>query len=192
MSAVQNETAEILKPLIQGRAVRVRPKELFQIATWATMTAMCAEFKDPKTVAVSKASRHDFKRNPRPRPNWMIWIARVSGDDAQISYEHSGIVTTHRREEDRAWLLRQRPNAQATILVIGHFCVVAMSKCSEPLVSREREFAQKFGSTYDLVPIWPFGPYAVEWAETKEISILDTVDLSEAIMRSFTGIPGFP
>lgn len=96
MSALENTTKPILRPLIKGQACPLTPEIQKVLATWAAKTVMAAEHVDPTQAVVTQAERDELKNNlAPPLRGWHIWIAPYSGQDWRDLglYQHMGKIT---------------------------------------------------------------------------------------------------
>jgi hypothetical protein len=81
MSRLQNRAKPILLPLILGEKAQLRRTAQTLIASWATMTAMVAEFAIPSTVTSPQSERVWFQANQVPAPNWRVWLGHYRGTE---------------------------------------------------------------------------------------------------------------
>jgi hypothetical protein len=81
MRDIENAAKPVLKPLILGDNIRLTPPDHLQIATWAVLKAMVAEYDEQSAVTTHyKQRQYMFNHHRPPLKNWAVWIGHFERD----------------------------------------------------------------------------------------------------------------
>jgi len=91
MSVIVNDAKPIVVQLVENSVrAEISPAQQTKIALWICVTAIMAEFLNPKKGFSSEFSRDFIFKHRKPPPNWQIWIGCAADDLAArgIQYSH--------------------------------------------------------------------------------------------------------
>jgi hypothetical protein len=163
MHDLQDVTKPILIPLIKGETMLLGTSEQHTLATWCAMTAICAEYFQPKRRGVPVTDRRWLYVNRTAPESWKIWIGNYQREEWIPHWVHTSLrIADHEFPKSLAVHTDGVPwsNVQTTTMVIGQLYMHAFS-CPFPEIlemiqpdSRAIRF---------LAPIWPKQESVIAW-----------------------------
>jgi hypothetical protein len=188
MSRLQQRAKPVLTLLMDGQDCTVPPEAQRLIASWITMTTMCADADDKPSAAVSSLERLWMMEQERVPFNWRICIGRFAGDVWVNRLRHHGMSTERSRELRRLGVLPlvldgdATHDTQVTTLTAGHLLIQAFSSA----VPIDDFDAERYAARLHLRFICPTSGRPIRWGE---MTVLDDWD-AEAIADALRyGIP---
>jgi hypothetical protein len=184
MSILQSESKPLLIPLIGGKPVTLRLKQLRILARWVAMTAMTAEFLPPSgDPAISQGERTFVQQGGMPS-NWRIWIGRYERKLWGAHWVHQTIPisgeehTPNMTGEGRPW-----PNTQTSTFVVGQLYVTVISSAHQRLASKWHFNAR---SNALLRQMWPVRDRSIRWPPLEALTDDDADRIASAFFRKIT------
>jgi hypothetical protein len=176
LGGLEDRAKKALPPLIIGRRANILPGGQALLATWATKTAMVAEYFRPVKDGITQPERSWLIDNLLPPPKWFVWIGAYSG----LKWRNLAIYQSRMRLSDTPV---RRPSeapyyAQATTFGVGHilFCVISSSS---PLIER---FAGR--EAEGLFQIWPPRLRSILWPPRRILNDNDADAIANLIEHS--------
>lgn len=91
-----NDIETEAKPTLRALGLRHRGKvsrrQQLDLATWAVMVTMVAEFGDRSAHAISQADRRYMLQRHEPPPSFRVWAASAEGPLWLLGYRHIGFT----------------------------------------------------------------------------------------------------
>jgi hypothetical protein len=183
MSDLQKAAKPVLIPLITGKSNKPITLNLDRqklLASWATMTVICAEYFYPSRAAISVTDRRWLYKTKSAPNDFRIWIGDYERKDWVPHWGHFSLrISEH--EGAQGWTIHPdgtpRSNTQTTTFVVGRLFIHAYS-CPFPEVLNADKIVRAVDSK--LVQIWPPRHSFLVWP-TASITDRDADNLVSAI-----------
>lgn len=171
MSRLQSQAKNCLTPLLLGQTPVVSAASQKIIARWSAVTAVVADFMDPRAQCVSAEDRRWLAREEGLPPNWLVWAGRYAG--VRWDWGYLRIGTTLARMPKGTTPDEMPPaNTQITTFVLGRAVFHAFNS---PMVA-------EMGVTFrTLRQMWPWTPSDFDWTELPTLDDDAVDDLSLVI-----------
>jgi len=145
MSQVQVRARPIIEHLADGSWPELDPEKRRILAAWVTLFVMTIEFRDPPTIATSKAARMTFRRTLQPPRDWIIVAGLCSAPGLSGTFWHRGAALYY----EPAVAIPKACNTQTTFSV-GRAAFHALSAPPDSLLD-----AATYAGNLGLRLIWP-------------------------------------
>lgn len=163
LSTLEEELKPTLVVLVQGHSIELTPWKQRRLATWATKTAMTAEFLKPKHAGIKFEERERLRLHREPSANFDVFVGHYHGRLFNTSMaHHSG----HFRYSEPVPNERTGPaNSQATIILLGALFIQVTSTELE-----NARFNLKDEKISKLRRIWPPSDNILVWPPVRTLS----------------------
>jgi hypothetical protein len=181
MSVLQNRIKPILVPLLNGKPFTLTSRQQAQLAAWATMFTMVAEFslRQKEMAAVTQEERAEFRRTKTPLKNWKFWIASIDHPDWIGRYIHTSMQIGSKDQVSKVTSSGiPVPNTQTTTFVVNKLYIHTLSSTAGIDLRKQKidpAIAQR---------IWPARSKSVKWPPASFLSPFDADWLSMAYFRN--------
>lgn len=119
MSRFQDNTKPLLLGLMKGNWPVTSLNDIRDLARWATMVTMSAEYADPASVVATKRDRRSLKDNGAPPDGWQVYLG-LSAQDYHVAYWHRSMTAHTGHGLKPAQVAKKRPNVQLTTFHVGY------------------------------------------------------------------------
>jgi hypothetical protein len=165
LSAIQNQSKDLLIPLFDGRTCDLSPEDQSILATWMAMATMTGEYlsSDRSRIAVPQSHRTWLMDYKRPPAGWVIWAGHYERLNWPAQWVKAGfpIVDADELPEEMSDD-EKRPTMQTTAFTVGKLFVFAMSSEFAEIPAGWDWRTAPLART-KLVKIWPTTGQAVGW-----------------------------
>ncbi len=185
IGGIEGRIKPVLFALIKGDSLTLAPREQSDLALWISIVASVAEFTDRETMAITQAERLYIREEERPPENWLIAVARYSGDSkGDRRYRHRGLEAT----DANLPVVRGRCNIQISTFVLGAFVAHAVSARPLGLV-----IDGVFDIAGQLPFLWPHSERTLDWSMVPALDDAATDRLSDSLFFTMmkSGLPDY-
>jgi hypothetical protein len=93
ISHLENSVKPVLSRMICGETCILTADVQTQLAAWAALMSVVAEFTDLPTLSIPKTNREELRSSLRaPAQSWGVWVARCQGTEWTFRYRHHGFA----------------------------------------------------------------------------------------------------
>jgi hypothetical protein len=159
LGGIQDRSKRYMVPLLRGEKTLLGLAAQKQIATWAAMATMTAEFlmHDPSQVTISQDVRRTFLAIKEPPEDWRIWIGHYQRWRFPPTYVHASLPLLSSEEfanlpdKDNA-----APNMQSSSFILGSLYLHIISTTpANAVYVRNWGWTTAPRATRLLAQIWP-------------------------------------
>jgi hypothetical protein len=149
ISRIDNNVKELLLSLAAGKWGFFSRAHRVEMAAWATRFVMVYEYSFPPSVSTTTNERDYFKRTGLPPDGWRVFLGYYDGITWRDRWNQRALINLDAMGlKERAPGVTYTPNAQSTVLVLGH---MALNILSGPTGESIPDYTRIFG----LGVVWP-------------------------------------
>ena len=162
MSALENETKDILTPLMRGEHLDLNDEMQSKVAQWITCRVMVGEHSNKEEVVIPFSDLNAFKEN-RTIPWYMnIWIGRCISDQWNNAYLKNTALLSLPTEATPSL---KNKNTHTTAFGIGEFFTY-----SAGCITKGIDFQNYFTFSDHLIKLWPLSGKVIIWPHMRIIN----------------------
>lgn len=150
MSALQTTAKRSVIPLVSGVPTFLNSAQQTNLAAWAGMAVMAAEFATPDKVAISPDDREYLRLHRELPRNWRVWIAHYLRGNWKGFIAHNVLNLTAELKSDPEPF--SVPNTQTTTMIVGQLFIHAISSIHGKVA---HDFSHRSDGSDRLIQIWP-------------------------------------
>lgn len=181
ISRLEQNLKPLVSNLILAEEAIVKHDVMTDLAAWAAIVSIMAEFDDTKTQAIPKADVEYIFQHRRPPPHWKIMCGQYIGSrSAPTRYHHTSALAGNIHKINK--IEHRKPNVQISIHILGKLIIYAASStCHEFSIHTLED-----NTTGGLAVIWPLPNTSHKWPPANSIDDTEVEFIAHVLPRSIT------
>jgi hypothetical protein len=177
MSELEEKNKQTITSLALGEEIVLNSITQQNLALWAAMKTIVAEYTDVSTISISEADRETVIQGQVPTDGWGIWIGRYKGKDWVQRYYHCGASLTTKAGFVLGLNSRPSFNTQSSVFVVGELLIYITSTGNMRMAG-----TLDYCSNKKLHKVWPLKNSDIIWPFDDIFSDKEVLELGNSII----------